>query len=58
MDKIRNEDAKRELGVLLVNDKIKGYREDWLERVERTEGRVPKQDVWYRRGRNKNPGTP
>jgi hypothetical protein len=38
-----------------VNYKLKGYGEDLLERVEiMEEGRVPKQAVCYRSGRNKS----
>jgi hypothetical protein len=33
LDKIRNE-----LGVFSVNDRIRRYRQDWLEHVERMEG--------------------
>jgi hypothetical protein len=40
--------------MLSVYDEIKGYKEDWLEIVQRMEeGRVRKQAVWYRTGRNK-----
>jgi hypothetical protein len=46
--------GRKVLGVFSVNGKIKGHKEGWLERVERMEGgRVPKQAVWYRPGRNK-----
>jgi hypothetical protein len=36
-DKIRNEDTRKELGVFSINDRIRRYRQDWLEHVERTE---------------------
>jgi hypothetical protein len=49
LDKIRNKDTRKELGVFSINDIIRRHRQDWLEHVERTEeGRVPKQALWYR----------
>jgi hypothetical protein len=43
LDTIRNEDIRKELGVFSVNDRIRRYRQDWLEHAERMEeGRVPK----------------
>jgi hypothetical protein len=35
LDKIRNEDIRKELGVFSINDRIRRYRRDWLEHVER-----------------------
>jgi hypothetical protein len=35
LDKIRNEDIKKELGVFSINDTMRIYRQDWLEHVER-----------------------
>jgi hypothetical protein len=44
LDKIRNGDIRKELGVFSITDRIRRYRQDWLEHVARMEeGRVPKQ---------------
>jgi hypothetical protein len=37
LHKIRNEDIGKELGVFSINDRIRRYRQDWLEHVERME---------------------
>jgi hypothetical protein len=59
LDKISNEDIRKELGVFLINDRIRRYRQDWLEHVERMEeGRVPKQALWYRPKGRRDPGRP
>jgi hypothetical protein len=59
LDKIRNEDIRKELGVFSINDRIRRYRQDWLEHVERMEeGRVPKQTLWYRPKGRRDPGRP
>jgi hypothetical protein len=48
MDEIRNEDMRKEPGVFSTNDRIRRYRQDWLEHVESmAEGRVSKQALWY-----------
>jgi hypothetical protein len=39
LDKIRNEDVRKETGVFLMNDRIRRYRQDWLENMERMEER-------------------
>jgi hypothetical protein len=55
--KIRNEDMRKELGVFSVNDRIRRYRQDWLEHVESmAEGRVPKQALWYGPKGRREPG--
>jgi hypothetical protein len=57
LDKIRNEDIRKELGVFSINDRTRRYRQDWLEHVERMEEeRVPKQAVWYRPKGRRDPG--
>jgi hypothetical protein len=59
LDKIRNEDIRKELGVFSVNDRIRRYRQDWLEHVERMEeGRVLKQALWYRPKGRRDLGRP
>jgi hypothetical protein len=58
-DKIRNEDIRKELGLFSVNDRIRRYRQDWLEHVERMdEGRVLKQALWYRPKGRRDLGRP
>jgi hypothetical protein len=58
-DKIRNKDIRKELGVFSINDRIRRYRQDWLEHVERMEeGRVLKQALWYRPKGRRDPGRP
>jgi hypothetical protein len=43
LDKIRYEDKRKETGVFSANERIRRYRQDRLEHVERTEeGRVIK----------------
>jgi hypothetical protein len=37
LDKIRNEDIRKELGMFSINDRIRRYRQDWLEHVEKME---------------------
>jgi hypothetical protein len=45
--------------VFSVNDRIRRYRQDWLEHAERMEeGRVPKQALWYRPKGRRDPGRP
>jgi hypothetical protein len=59
LDKIRNEDVRKELGVFSINDGIRRYRQDWLEDVERMEeGRGPKQALWYRPKGRRDPDRP
>jgi hypothetical protein len=59
LDKIWNEDIRKELGVFSINDRIRRYRQDWLEHVERMkEGRVPKQALWCRPKGRRDPGRP
>jgi hypothetical protein len=42
-----------------MNDRIRRYRQDWLEHVERTEeGLMPKQALWYRPKGRRDPGRP
>jgi hypothetical protein len=38
LDKIKNKDIRKELGVFSINARIRRYRQDWLEHVERMEG--------------------
>jgi hypothetical protein len=58
LNKIRNKDIRKELGVFSINDRIRRYRQDWLEHVERMEeGQVLKQGLWYPKGR-RDPGRP
>jgi hypothetical protein len=59
LDKTRNEDIRKELGVFSINYRIGRYRQDWLEHVERMEeGRVPKQALWYRPKGRRYPDRP
>jgi predicted nucleic acid-binding Zn-ribbon protein len=59
LDKIRNEDIRKELRVFSINDRIRRYRQDSLEHVERMEeGRVPKQALWYRTKGRRDPDRP
>jgi hypothetical protein len=45
--------------VFSTNNRIRRYRQDWLEHVERMEGgRVPKQALWYRPRGRRDPGRP
>jgi hypothetical protein len=37
LDKIRNEDVRKIRGVFSMNDRIRRYRQDWLENMERME---------------------
>jgi hypothetical protein len=37
LDEVRNECIRKELRVFSVNDRIRRYRQDWLEHVERIE---------------------
>jgi hypothetical protein len=57
LDKIRNVVIRKELGVFSTNDRIRGYRQDWLETVERLEeGRVPEQVLWNGPKGRRDPG--
>jgi hypothetical protein len=59
LDKIGNEDKRKELGVFSINDRIRSYKQHWLEHVERMEeGRAPKQALWYRPKGRRDPGRP
>jgi hypothetical protein len=58
LDKIRKEDIRKELGVFSINDRIRRYKQDWLEYVDRIEGRVLKQALWYRPKERRDPGRP
>jgi hypothetical protein len=59
LDKIRKEDIRKELGVFSIDDRIRRYRQDCLQHVERTEeGRVPKQALWYRPKGRREPDRP
>jgi hypothetical protein len=56
LDKIRNEDVRKELGVVSINDRKRRYRQDWREHVERMEeGRVA---LWYKSKGRRDPGRP
>jgi hypothetical protein len=58
-NKFRNEEKRKPLGVFSVNDRIRRYRQGWLEHVERMEeGRVPKQALLYRPKGRRDPGRP
>jgi hypothetical protein len=49
LDRIRNENTRKELGVFSMNNRRRKYRQDWLEHVGRIGGgRVPKQPLWRR----------
>jgi hypothetical protein len=55
--KLRNEYLRKEIGVSLINDRIRRYRQDWLQHVERMqEGRMPKQALWYTPKGRRDPG--
>jgi hypothetical protein len=57
LDKIRNKDTRKELGVSSINGGIRTYRQDWLQHVEgMEEGRVPKQALWHRPKGRRDPG--
>jgi hypothetical protein len=59
LNKIRNEEMWKELGVFSINDRIRRYRQDWLEHVEMMEeGRGLKQALWYRPKGRRDPGRP
>jgi hypothetical protein len=59
LDKTRNDDTRKPLRVLSVNDGIRRYREDLPEHVERVEeGRMRKQALWYRPKGRRDPGRP
>jgi hypothetical protein len=59
LDKIGNDDMRKELGMSLMNDRIGRYKQDWLGHVERMEeGRVPKQVLWYGPKGRRDPGRP
>jgi hypothetical protein len=59
LDKIRKENIRKEKGVFSINDRIRRYRQDWLEHVEKKEeGRVPKRALWYRPKGRRDPGRP
>ena len=48
LDKIRNEDIRRELKIFCVKDKIQEYRQDWLDHVQcMPRRRLPRAALYY-----------
>ena len=59
LDMRRNEDIREELNIFKLKDKIKEYRVNWLEHVERMDReRAPKVLLKYRPRGRRNVGRP
>ena len=59
LDRIRNEDIRRELNVDSLNDLVKDLRKDWKEHVDRMElNRIPSKALRYRCQGKRDVGRP